>query len=366
MAIHASRLTGKRPFGRWRFWAPVSVVTVASLIVAAVVVGHSPPNTPQAAAVPSSTTTATAAPTTAAPTPTPTTPATRAAGPGQWVSVDPAQQARDTAAFFATTPKPITGNPTRVSEFHASCTVSHHGSDDPIVFPGIAGVSHNHAFIGNRTTDADSTARSLFAGATTCTPGQDHSAYWIPTLYQHGRVVDPSGVTVYYGSRLKDPSRTQPFPFGLRMIAGDPRTQTDDAHHGGNHFWCAGIGGAVGRTADGVFPVCAKTANLNRQIVFPDCWDGKHLDSPDHKSHLHDAVGGACPAAFPVPIPNVSFVLSYPISTDTSGITLSSGTSFSMHADFFNAWQPEALAVRVRNCVDQHVKCDAAGNFEGG
>jgi hypothetical protein len=339
------------------------------LLVAAVifVVGRNAGTTPVTAQA-GPTTAAAIAPTaglTASAPPAATTPAAPpAAVAGQWVSVDPAAQAAATTAFFAMAPKPVTGNPVKVPEFNASCTVSHHGSDDPIVFPGLAGASHNHTFIGNTTTDAKSTADSLRTGSTTCKPGQDHSAYWIPTLYRNGKVVDPKGVTVYYGSRLKDPSKTQPFPFGLRMISGDPRIQVDTKDKQGNHFFCAGIGGTVGRTADGVFPICAKTAELNRQITFPDCWDGKHLDSPDHKAHLANGIaGGVCPASHPVPIPSVSFVIAYPLGTDTSGITLSSGTSFSMHADFFNAWEADALAARVRNCVDQGVKCNSAGGF---
>ncbi|WP_432832138.1 DUF1996 domain-containing protein [Dactylosporangium sp. CA-092794] len=309
-----------------------------------------------------------AAPTTSAPPATaPSATKTTSAPPPPntgWPAVDPVKQQADTAAFFARKPAPITNNPVKVPEFHATCTVSHHGGDDPIVFPGLAGASHNHTFLGNRSTDANSTAESLFAAGTTCTPAQDHSAYWIPTLYQNGKVVDPKEVTVYYGSRLKDPSKTQPFPFGLRMITGDAKTQTDTPDHQGNHFWCAGIGGEVGRTADGQYPICAKTAELVRQISFPDCWDGVHLDSPDHKAHMANGDHtGACPASHPVPIPSVSFVIAYPLSTDTNGITLSSGNGYSMHADFFNEWEPGALAQRVRDCLDQGYKCNAQGTF---
>jgi hypothetical protein len=25
---------------------------------------------------------------------------------------------------------------------------------------------------------------------------------------------------------------------------------------------------------------------LQLDVIFPDCWDGRHLDSPDHKSHM--------------------------------------------------------------------------------
>ncbi|WP_433611151.1 DUF1996 domain-containing protein [Dactylosporangium sp. CA-139114] len=296
--------------------------------------------------------------------PAPSSPSQSPTAVPGWPSVDPAKQQADTAAFFARRPAPITNNPVKVPEFHAACTVSHHAPDDPIVLPGLAGASHDHTFLGNRSTNANSTAESLIAAGTTCTPAQDHSAYWIPTLSRNGKVVDPKEVTVYYGSRLKDPSRTQPFPFGLRMISGDAKNQSDTPDHQGNHFWCAGVGGEVGRTANGEYPICAKTAELVRQITFPDCWDGVHLDSPDHKAHMANGDHtGACPASHPVPIPSVSFVIAYPLNTDTNGITLSSGNGYSMHADFFNAWEPDALAQRVRDCLDQGYKCNAQGTF---
>lgn len=310
---------------------------------------------------------ATGAPATTGPAPTSTGPApTATAGPVPppalgWVPVNAAEHAAMVAKFWATTPKPITNNPVRVAEFHAACTVSHHANDDPIVFPGLAGASHNHTFWGNKNTNAATTAQSLRNGATSCAPAEDHSAYWIPTLYQNGKVVDPTEVTVYYGSRLKDPSQTQPFPFGLRMIVGDAKKQSDPQ---GNHFWCAGIGGEIGRNSDGSFPVCAPTAHLVRQITFPDCWDGKHLDSPNHKDHMQWGTHeGKCPTSHPVPIPSVSYVIPYALSANTEGITLASGTAVSMHADFFNAWEPDALAARVRTCLNQKAKCNAAGTF---
>ena len=295
-------------------------------------------------------------------TPATNTPPTASGG---WITVDAGAQAAATKAFFARKPKPVTGNPVKVPEFNVGCKTSHHNSDDPIVLPKLPGASHNHTFWGNRSTDASSTAESLRASkATTCNSPDDQSAYWVPTMYQNGKVVDPTEVTVYYGSRLKDPSRTQPFPFGLRMITGNAKNQVDTPDKQGNHFWCAGIGGEVGRSADKTFPVCAKTAHIVRQVTFPDCWDGKHLDSPDHKAHMANGDHtGACPKSHPVPVPSVSFVISYPLSANTDGITLASGTSFSMHADFFNAWKDDALAARVRNCLDQGVKCNSAGNF---
>ena len=146
------------------------------------------------------------------------------------------------------------------------------------------------------------------------------------------------------------------------MIVGDAMKQTGTDN---SHFFCAG-GPTVGRTADDLFPICGPGADLVRYILFPECWDGKHLDSPDHKAHMAFGIGGGvCPADNPVQVPTLVYTLAYPTSLaqDTSAITLASGTIHSLHADFFNAWESDALAQRVRDCLNQHVKCNAAGEF---
>ncbi|SCD59846.1 protein of unknown function, partial [Streptomyces sp. Termitarium-T10T-6] len=66
-------------------------------------------------------------------------------------------------------------------EFQANCSVNHTAPDDPIVYPGQAGASHDHTFMGNDTTDANSTTASLSAGGTKCVAPGDRSAYWMPT-----------------------------------------------------------------------------------------------------------------------------------------------------------------------------------------
>src|SRR5262245_56443104 len=70
--------------------------------------------------------------------------------------------------------------------FRATCELSHRAHDDPIVFPGEAGASHSHEFYGSRDTDAATTTKTLRSQATTCNPGPDRSAYWVPTLYENG------------------------------------------------------------------------------------------------------------------------------------------------------------------------------------
>jgi hypothetical protein len=294
--------------------------------------------------------------------PTPTTSAPSGTG---WIRMDQAKWAAQLAQFNAMAINPAPANAVRVAEFNAACTYSHSFKDDPIVFPGLPGASHMHSFLGNRSTNANTTTESLMANtSSSCGPALDHSAYWIPTLYERGVAVEPRGVTVYYGSRLPDTTRTVPFPQGFRMIAGDAKRQVATPSGAPGQFWCAGPGGETGRSADGNWPICAQTANLTYQLVFQDCWDGVHLDSPDHKSHVsYTTIDGKCGGAFPVAIPNVSFVIDYNTHGSADGYTLASGMASSMHGDNFFAWDDAALGHRVKDCIVQKAKCNTAGTF---
>ncbi|MFJ6252838.1 MULTISPECIES: DUF1996 domain-containing protein [unclassified Streptomyces] len=113
---------------------------------------------------------------------------------------------------------------------------------------------------------------------TSCTPAEDLSAYWNPTLYEGGGTVESDGMIVHYGSRPPDPSVKVPFPQGFRMIAGNAKSQVPTPAGSANQFFRAGEEGEIGRSADGDWPICAPTARLVHQLLFPDCWDGKHLD----------------------------------------------------------------------------------------
>jgi hypothetical protein len=312
------------------------------------------------------TTTTPPSPTTPKPTTTPTT-AHPSHPEGGWVVMDQVRWRQQLAQFDAMTTKPITGNPVRVSEFNADCRTSHSKADDPLLFPNRPGASHMHTFLGNSSTNAASTTESLLANAgSSCQPAEDRSAYWIPELTENGRAVNPKGSNVYYGSRLKDPARTVPFPQGFRMIVGDATATKPTPKGAVGQFWCGGVGGEIGRSTDGNWPVCAGTADLVFHLTFPDCWDGIHLDSPDHMSHVgHADNSGVCSGKFPVTIPSVAYVLRYPTSGSPAGFKLStpSGLPSSMHGDAIFAWDDAALGHRVKDCIVQHAKCNTYGDF---
>ena len=105
--------------------------------------------------------------------------------------------------------------------FVSACGFSHRSTDDPIVYPSRPGLSHDHTFVGNGTTNAFSTLRSLRGGGTTCRRNGDTAAYWMPTLLVDGQPVEPRGATIYYRRRTISPVR--PFPAGLKMIAGNSK-----------------------------------------------------------------------------------------------------------------------------------------------
>jgi hypothetical protein len=226
--------------------------------------------------------------------------------------------------------------------FLSLCLPSHTAKDDPIVHPGEAGASHQHEFFGNTTTDADSTYATLQAGGTTCRIAGDTAAYWVPTLYVDGQRVAPIRVNAYY-LRGRGPGRTVPFPAGLKVIAGNG--EATSAQSTTVTGWkCSGIE-LRPLSADPV--ACPAGRHEVLVIRFPDCWNGKDLDSADHKRHLAYRIGRACPAGFPVRVPRLSLNIHYDLES-VDDLSLASGSIYSSHADFFNAWDQTVLSRLVR------------------
>jgi hypothetical protein len=259
-------------------------------------------------------------------------------------------------AAFAGKPKDDDGLVSRADlvgvNFVENCRYSHQAPDDPIVFPGQPGASHQHTFVGNRTTNAFSSYGSLRSGATTCMRRDDTAAYWVPALYQGTTEVLPVAATVYY--RRGTLAEVSPFPNDLRMIAGDAKATTPQGL--GITFWSCGVESGVGRSVD--VPTCPDTRGsvLRLHIRFPECWDGRKLDSPDHKSHMAYAVRGRCPSTHPIAVPQITQIYRYP-SRGGEGFSLASGGVYSAHADFVNAWKPNVLRKLVDDCLNALVHC---------
>ena len=139
------------------------------------------------------------------------------------------------------------------------------------------------------------------------------------------------------------------------MIAGDAmRTGPTGVSH---YTWSCDASD-VSSTA--VPPLCPAGSSLELLLRFPDCWDGVHLDSADHRAHVAYSAGKQCPVDHPVPIAALEFKLRWP-TRGGAGITLASGNGYSAHGDFINAWDPAALAARVQDCLRAGRKCGVDG-----
>lgn len=254
------------------------------------------------------------------------------------------------------------------NNFWSNCRFSHTANDDPIVVPRLPGRSHPHTFFGNVSTNAYSTLASLRGAATTCKPRADRTAYWVPTLFRDGREVRPMKAQLYYV--VHGYTQMRAFPAGLRMVAGNAHATSPQSAL--VTYWdCAGGAGVRSKpspapparcgTVSGqvlvrrkgekkVHPMTVREkTHLELRVNFPDCWDGKHLDSPDHKSHMAYSRDFVCPRSHPVKVPLIQLMIRYPLVSG-KGLTLASGGRFSAHADFFNAWDERALVRLVDAC----------------
>lgn len=275
-----------------------------------------------------------------------------------------------------TTEEPVATN---IGAFRAICQYSHMNYDDPIARFGAFGTSHLHTFFGNTGTKATSTYEELrSSGNSTCYGGiLNRTAYWVPSMVDQrtGKPVKPSGGNFYYKSGYSGilPEQIRMIPNGLRMIAGNGNSTVPQSRH---RFKCVGKGSDA--LVGNIIQNCPVGASLIQEVVFPQCWDGINLDSPDHKSHMSYTVtrtvswgqryGRWCPESHPVPLPEITFNVIYPIleaneasywklSSDHEGSPPGSST----HADWFDGWDPEIKKAWTENCLQKSL--DAHGHL---
>jgi hypothetical protein len=221
--------------------------------------------------------------------------------------------------------------------------------------------SHNHEFYGSRAVTMDATYKELRNGSSGCAtpehPGGelgDTASYWAPTLYVSGkRQPVPKSTFYYIAGKKRLPLAT--WPAHLKILAGNPHATSPQPTE--FVYWGCGAGSSVSRTS--VLPQCrAGDTGLTAHVMFPDCWNGRDATSPDHKSHMAYSKKGICPAGYPVSLPRLiarfQWTDRYP---DPATVTLSSGSTYTMHADFWNAWDQARLVHLVDYCVNGGRKC---------
>jgi hypothetical protein len=244
------------------------------------------------------------------------------------------------------------------------CELALRAQVDPIVSPGTTS-AHMHDFFGNDSTSATSTYESMRLGSSNCTDSRDTGGYWAPTLVApDGSYVEPERAIFYYRNRPYDYGVTVPYPPDFRIVAGGAFP---------NSYWtCDGESDTGYEDRKDYIPDCGPGGQIKLHVFFPSCWDGIHLDSADHRSHVaygldedDFAVDGTdpdlCPASHPVKVPQLDFRVQYDVA-DGTGYRLSDGMMLA-HADFWNTWDQSRLEALVTSCLGRvGVSCGLAEN----
>jgi len=190
---------------------------------------------------------------------------------------------------------------------------------DPIVSPGQVSAHAHSIFGGNAFSKKNMTfADTQKSTCTTSLVTVDKSNYWVPKLYlanKNGTITAAKngGLLVYYLQRMNDNETIVAFPEGFRMISGNPmkraRAYPDNVKdlpewqtmgeaaqqvalaEQAISWTCFNKAGATGSDDDHTNIYTRKFPDIpcdsfRSEFIFPNCWNGRDLDSADHKSHV--------------------------------------------------------------------------------
>ncbi|WAZ26113.1 DUF1996 domain-containing protein [Streptomyces cinnabarinus] len=284
---------------------------------------------------------------------------------------------------------PAAGEGASQGTFTTSCGVNENGlfnSDNVIVAPGVSnGAHHFHDYIGNQANDAFASDEDLAAADTSCENQSDKSTYYWPVLRLQngtqeqdanspgggiegnaGEIVTPKEVTLtFQGSPTGDVTA---MPRLLRIITGDAKAFVNGTANANASWSCTGL---EDRQLKDKYPLCPEGSDVVRTFKFQSCWDGRNIDSANHRTHVaFAAADGSCPGGFQA-IPQLVQRIVYDVdapSLDDGGQTtpLFAVDSFpeqlhkpvTDHGDFINVFD-QALMDEMVDCINEGRECDA-------
>ncbi|MEU3897477.1 DUF1996 domain-containing protein [Streptomyces sp. NPDC045251] len=273
--------------------------------------------------------------------------------------------------------------------FSTSCGVNAEGlfnSDNLIAAPGVGnGAHHFHDYVGNQDNDAFSSDEDLAAADTSCADQGDKSSYYWPVLRLQngtveqdaqspgggiegnaGEIVTPAAVTLTFEGN--EQGKVTEMPRLLRIITGDAKAFVNGNTNANASWSCTGF---EDRQLKDKYPLCPSGSDVVRTFTFQSCWDGRNIDSANHRTHVaFAAADGSCPDGFrPVPrlVQRIVYDVDAPSLQDGGKtVPLFAVDSFpeqlhkpvTDHSDFINVFD-EDLMREMGDCINGGRECGA-------
>ncbi|KAH8879246.1 hypothetical protein GQ53DRAFT_604288, partial [Thozetella sp. PMI_491] len=187
---------------------------------------------------------------------------------------------------------------------------------DPIVSPGRVNSHVSLAIGGSNFGPNLSTDVLRSSKCSTLETQEDKSAYWVAPLYGRNKDGTWTALPSTYHAISYTRTQTGPinmFPKDFRMIVGDAaatsQKPTKDwlSYECHNYIPRGDITGQWNFTSSFKLLPQMDCTTVKQTIIFPNCWDGANVDSPDHRSHMSYATGegGKCPSDHRLQVPQL-------------------------------------------------------------
>ena len=283
------------------------------------------------------------------------------------------------------------GNASRGS-FATSCGVNENGlfnSDNIIAAPGITnGAHHFHDYVGNQSNNAFASDQDLAKAETSCDDQGDKSSYYWPVVRLQngaqeqdaqkpgggvegnaGEIVTPKQVTLTFVGNPRE--KVTAMPRLLRIITGDAKSFVNGPANANASWSCTGF---EDRQLKDKYPLCPQGSDVVRTFSFQSCWDGRNIDSANHRTHMAFAdAAGNCPSGFrPIPqlVQRIVYDIDAPSLNDGGRTTpLFAVDSFpeqlhkpvTDHGDFINIFDEDLMGEMV-DCINDGRKCGSGAD----
>ncbi|MEV0222779.1 DUF1996 domain-containing protein [Streptomyces sp. NPDC050704] len=260
-----------------------------------------------------------------------------------------------------------------------------YNSDNVIVAPGVTnGAHHMHDYVGNQDNDAFTSDQDFANAKTSCQNQGDKSSYYWPVLRLQdgtkefdaalqgggaegntGRILTAKKATLDFVGSPR--GKVVAMPKFLRIITGDAKALTNGTANANASWSCTGFENKV--QLKDKYPLCPSGSDVVRTFKFQSCWDGKNIDSANHRTHVAFAdANGNCAAGFKA-IPQLVQRLVYDVDAPSLKDNGKTRPFFSLdgfpeqehkpvtdHGDFINVFDGRVTNKMVQ-CINTGRRC---------